>query len=128
MARDLSTESWYKHAWRPTVAWVYLFICVFDFLIAPILTGVFFARYGGSYMAWHPITLEGGGLFHLAMGTILGITSYTRGKEMLEYAKSNNTDQIETAVAITSTQEEKTTEVEVIDQTSFRDKIINRDS
>lgn len=33
---------------------------------------------------WDPITLGGGGLFHVAMGAVLGITAYGRTKEKLE--------------------------------------------
>ena len=90
MARDLSSETWYKHSWRPTTAWVYLLICLFDFLIAPILTGIFYAKYGGTYVAWKPITLAEGGMFHLAFGAILGVTSWSRGKEILEYNKTSS--------------------------------------
>lgn len=28
---------------------------------------------------WVPLTLQGGGMLHLSMGAILGITSYTKG-------------------------------------------------
>jgi hypothetical protein len=30
---------------------------------------------------WNPLTLQGAGLFHLAMGAVLGIAAYGRTKE-----------------------------------------------
>jgi hypothetical protein len=33
---------------------------------------------------WDPITLGGAGLFHVAMGAVLGIAAYGRTKEKLE--------------------------------------------
>jgi hypothetical protein len=30
---------------------------------------------------WVPLTLQGGGMYHIAMGAILGISAFTRGKE-----------------------------------------------
>jgi len=33
---------------------------------------------------WTPITLQGGGLFHISMLTIVGVTAYGRTKEKLK--------------------------------------------
>jgi len=41
------------------------------------------------YHAWTPLTLQAGGLFHAAMGAILGIGSWTRGKEKQIRAENN---------------------------------------
>jgi hypothetical protein len=38
---------------------------------------------GFQYVAWKSITLDNGGLIHLAFGAILGITSWTRGQEKI---------------------------------------------
>ena len=35
------------------------------------------------YLAWKPITLEGGGIYHLAAMAIVGVTAYTRGQEKI---------------------------------------------
>jgi hypothetical protein len=32
---------------------------------------------------WKPLTLEGSGLFHVAMGAVLGVTAWTRGQEKI---------------------------------------------
>ena len=34
-------------------------------------------------MQWQPITLQGAGLFHIAMGAVLGIAAYGRTQEKL---------------------------------------------
>lgn len=42
------------------------------------------ATYKGNVTeAWSPLTLQGAGLFHLAMGAILGVTAWSRGQEKM---------------------------------------------
>lgn len=42
------------------------------------------AAYKGNVTeAWSPLTLQGAGLFHLAMGGILGVTAWSRGQEKM---------------------------------------------
>lgn len=78
------TENWVKHSWRPAMAWIYMAIVLFDFLIAPILWSVWQAYHDGIVaQQWNPITLGGGGLFHLSMGAILGVTAWSRGREKM---------------------------------------------
>lgn len=75
---------WVNRHWRPMMGWSYLIICLFDFLVAPILWSLFqLSGHGNIAAAWQPLTLQGAGLYHLAMGTIMGITSYGRTKEKL---------------------------------------------
>jgi len=76
-------ESWIKQYWRPFMAWQYAAICLFDFMIAPILTGIFFKLTGGTYIPWVPLTLQQNGFFHISMMTIIGISAYTRGQEKI---------------------------------------------
>ena len=74
--------NWIHNTWRPATAWVYLIICLFDFLVAPVITFYFFGRFGhSSYTQWQPITLIGSGLFHVAMGAVLGVSAWQRGEE-----------------------------------------------
>ena len=72
-------EPWIKQYWRPAVAWIYMAICVMDFIIAPLLSMLMPVITGKPYVAWVSLTLSNGGLFHAAMGAILGVTAYTRG-------------------------------------------------
>lgn len=78
-------ESWIDNAWRPAIAWSYLVICIFDFLVAPIMNAAFQAvLYPDQvYVPWKPITLAEGGLYHLSMLAIVGVTAWTRGQEKL---------------------------------------------
>lgn len=72
-------KSWIKHYWRPAMAYQYFLVCVFDFIIFPLLTMVFF----NSGSQWDPITLKESGFYHLAMGAILGVAAWTRGQEKI---------------------------------------------
>jgi hypothetical protein len=78
-------EHWLQNKWRPAIAWVYIAICVFDFIIGPIVWTMLqqSAVTGLVSQQWVPLTLGAGGLFHAAMGAILGVTSWSRGKEKL---------------------------------------------
>lgn len=89
--KELASEHWFKSYWRPFAAWSYIAIVLFDFLLAPILNGVFFYLTGMPFIPWHPLTLEGGGLFHLAFGSFVGIYSYGRTKEKL-FGATNSTE------------------------------------
>ena len=97
-------EPGYKKGWRPAMAWAYVAIVIFDFMIAPMIMMIMFGQaqapvtlpYGMSaaeyteilkalpqaqYQAWDPLTLKAGGFFHITMGVVLGIGSFTRGVE-----------------------------------------------
>lgn len=81
---ELKQNSWIEKRWRPVMAWSYMIICLFDFIMAPILWSILQASYKGNVTdAWTPLTLQGAGLFHLAMGAILGVTAWSRGQEKM---------------------------------------------
>ena len=66
------------------MAWMYMFICILDFAVFPVLWSALQAHFGGSVVtAWEPLTLKGAGLFHMAMGAVLGITAWSRGQEKI---------------------------------------------
>lgn len=75
--------SWIKQYWRPAVAWQYLAVCLFDFMIAPIMLMVFAYLTKSSYIAWTPLTLQMNGFYHLSMGAIVGVSSWSRGQEKI---------------------------------------------
>lgn len=83
-------------------AGIYLLICLFDFIIMPIYTATMnsklenviiskletkdFATYANEVIKsvsankqWNPLTLLGGGMFHLAFGSLLTGGAVTRG-------------------------------------------------
>jgi hypothetical protein len=68
--------------WRPLMAFVYMITCTCDFVIFPILWSLLQALSHGSVTnQWQPLTLQGAGLYHIAMGAVLGIAAYGRTKE-----------------------------------------------
>ena len=84
-------EDWMNAKWRPMMGWMYMGVCIFDFVMAPILWTAIQALYhGGINTQWQPLTLQGGGLFHVAMGAVIGISAYGRTKEKLEGVAGNN--------------------------------------
>lgn len=84
-------EDWMNAKWRPMMGWMYMFVCVFDFVLAPIgWTSIQALFHGGINTQWQPLTLQGGGLFHVAMGAVIGISAYGRTKEKLEGVAGNN--------------------------------------
>jgi hypothetical protein len=77
-------EDWMNRKWRPAMGWTYMFICILDFAVFPILWSITQAAYSGTVSTqWDPITLKGAGLFHMAMGAILGIAAWSRGQEKI---------------------------------------------
>lgn len=77
-------EDWMNTKWRPAMGWMYMAVCVTDFIIFPILWSVAQVYHGGRVDAqWAPITLQGAGLFHMAMGAVLGLAAWGRTQEKL---------------------------------------------
>ena len=77
-------EDWMNNKWRPMMGWMYMAVCMCDFVLFPILWSIVQVHGGGEVKAqWQPITLQGAGLFHIAMGAILGIAAYGRTQEKL---------------------------------------------
>lgn len=75
--------------WRPRMAYMYMAICVFDFMVAPILWSlVQIFTTGMVALPWTPLTLAEGGIFHMALGAILGAAAFTRGQEKVQRLRS----------------------------------------
>ena len=73
---------WINKKWRPVMGWVYMMTCTCDFVVFPILWSLLQAMSKGSVTSqWQPLTLQGAGLYHIAMGAVLGIAAYGRTKE-----------------------------------------------
>ena len=81
-------EDWMNAKWRPMMAWTYMITCVTDFILFPILWSILQAALKQPVTAWQPITLQGAGLYHLAMGAIIGVAAFGRTQEKL--AGANN--------------------------------------
>lgn len=78
---SVENEKWFKTYWRPAMGWLYMLICVFDFILFPIGNMLFFAYTKEAFIAWKPITLDNGGLVHISFGTIIGVTAWTHAGE-----------------------------------------------
>ena len=85
MRKTTRKETWIDNKWRPTMGWIYIAICLFDFIIGPTFWTIWQGYFSSGVVAqqWSPLTLGSGGLFHMAMGAILGVTSWSRGKEKI---------------------------------------------
>jgi len=82
-----TNEDWINKKWRPAMGWMYMATCTTDFVIFPVLWSILQALSHGQVTSqWQPLTLQGAGLYHLAMGAVLGIAAYGRTKEKLEKA------------------------------------------
>ena len=82
---NIQEESWYTARWRPTAAYVYLAICLFDFLLAPIGMPFISLLTHTTNVVWVPLTTTGGSIFHLSFGAIIGISAYGRTREKIAY-------------------------------------------
>ncbi len=88
---DKESEDWINKKWRPAMGWMYMAVCVFDFILFPIAWSILQSVSHGSVTTpWQPISLQGAGLFHIAMGAVLGIAVYGRTKEKLEGAQNQD--------------------------------------
>lgn len=66
------------------MGWTYMAICILDFALFPIAWSVLQAYADGTVTSqWDPLTLKGAGLFHMAMGAVLGIAAWSRGQEKI---------------------------------------------
>ena len=66
-------EDWMQKKWRPAMGWMYMIICTLDMAVFPVLWSMLQVVTHQAITQWQPLTLQGAGLFHLAMGAVLGI-------------------------------------------------------
>lgn len=77
-------EHWMNSKWRPAMGWMYMLVCSCDFVLFPVLWSLLQALSHGTVQTqWQPITLQGAGLFHVAMGAVLGIAAFGRTQEKI---------------------------------------------
>ena len=82
-------EDWMNAKWRPMMGWTYMATCIFDFILGPILFNILqYYKPGQAVGMWTPLTLQGGGLYHIAMGAIIGVSAYGRTQEKLNGANN----------------------------------------
>jgi hypothetical protein len=77
-------EDWMNSKWRPMMGWMYMAVCSCDFILFPVLWSLHQSlAHGNVSSQWQPLTLQGAGLFHIAMGAVLGIAAMGRTQEKL---------------------------------------------
>ena len=87
-------EDWMNSKWRPMMGWMYMAVCACDFMLFPILWSLLQSlSHGTVNTQWQPLTLQGAGLFHIAMGAVLGIAAYGRTQEKLGGANNGGLGQ-----------------------------------
>lgn len=77
-------EDWMVKKWRPAMGWCYMVICCLDMAIFPVAWNIAQVLTKQPLIQWSPLTLQGAGLFHLAMGAVLGIAAWSRGQEKIQ--------------------------------------------
>jgi hypothetical protein len=95
MAEEVKSESekkkedWMNSKWRPMMGWMYMLVCTMDMVVFPVLWSLLQSlNHGQVTSQWNPLTLQGAGLFHIAMGAVLGIAAFGRTQEKM--AGANN--------------------------------------
>ena len=93
-------ERWYQRMWRPMMAGIYMFLCVLDYGVRPMINYAFSKQFNlaetvfiikdleptvqvrildnSKQVLMDPILTE---FVHLAFGAILGIAAFSRGSE-----------------------------------------------
>ena len=77
--------------WRPMMGWMYMLICLLDMAVFPVLWALWQGVNHVPITQWNPLTLQGAGLFHIAMGAVLGISAFGRTQEKLAGTAANPT-------------------------------------
>lgn len=99
----VSPTEWAMKNWKIGMAFVYTVICIFDFIIAPSWVGITRTEFLElivsiehltadvqaralelSRVPYDPITLKGGGLFHLSFGAILTTSAFNKNDPKLQ--------------------------------------------
>ena len=99
-ASEKKKEDWMNSKWRPMMGWIYMGTCFVDFVLFPILWSLLQAVLKQPVTQWQPLTLQGAGLYHIAMGAVLGIAAMGRTQEKL--AGANNGGAAAPAASTTS--------------------------
>ena len=79
----MNNETWFNNKWRPAMGWTYMVTCVMDFIVFPVAWSLLQAYLGQTITQWNPLTLQGAGLYHMAMGAVVGVTAWQRSREKM---------------------------------------------
>ena len=79
----MNNETWFNNKWRPAMGWTYMITCIMDFIVFPVAWNLLQASLGQTITQWNPLTLQGAGLYHMAMGAVVGVTAWQRSREKM---------------------------------------------
>lgn len=65
------------------MGWIYMVTCITDFILFPVFWAVIQTVAKQPITPWQPLTLQGAGLYHVAMGAIIGIAAFGRTQEKI---------------------------------------------
>jgi hypothetical protein len=82
-------EDWIQTKWRPAMGWLYMLVCFTDMIVFPVLWALWQGVNHVPITQWNPLSLQGAGLFHIAMGAVLGIAAFGRTQEKLAGTAAN---------------------------------------
>jgi hypothetical protein len=94
-------EDWMNSKWRPMMGWMYMLVCMFDMILFPVLWSLLQTATHTPITQWNPLTLQGAGLFHIAMGAVLGIAAFGRTQEKLNGANNGGMQPVAQSVTTT---------------------------
>jgi hypothetical protein len=88
--------------WRDWAALLYLFICLVDFFIAPLVWNIKMEEHCNDknryppgvkcdVSRWVPLTLGAGAMFHLSFGAILSATAWKKKDELEIHHRNGDT-------------------------------------
>ena len=100
-ASEQKKEDWMNSKWRPMMGWMYMLVCTMDMVVFPILWSLLQTTTGTQLTQWNPLTLQGAGLFHIAMGAVLGIAAFGRTQEKLGGANNGGLQPVAQSVTTT---------------------------
>ena len=90
----MSLNKTIEHYWRSLAAIVYLFMCIVDFFIAPLMWNMGMVMESDEIKLntsrWVPLTLQAGAMFHISFGAILSATAWKKHQELEVHTTRDN--------------------------------------
>jgi hypothetical protein len=93
---EKDSTAWMQTLWRPAMGWLYMLVCFCDMIVFPVLWALWQGVNHVAITQWNPLSLQGAGLFHIAMGAVLGIAAFGRTQEKLAGTAANPTSTVST--------------------------------
>lgn len=79
--KETTSEHIMSSIWRPMMGFTYMIICLFDFVLGPLMNAMLSFYTHKDLVPWKSLTMSEGGMFHISMGAILGVAAWARNQE-----------------------------------------------